>query len=322
MSGRLDALERDEPRTARATFRGLLVAAVLCILPWTWFLLRDAAPIMDLVAVALPPLGAGTALLLLLVALVSRSWGPALVALSVGAFTAVAVIAPRTTQAASAPQRPLLLAAANVYELNEQPGEAVRALLAQHAAVLAVLEGEPDITEPLDAAFKHAIEGGHMSIHTDYPMRELASGASIRQQRVLRARIWGPGGPFILYVVHQMNPLYDAGFSEQTQDLQALASRASADRQPVVLAGDFNMSDRSRGYREISGSFRDAMRAGVVAGSTYEHGLWAALFLRIDHIFMLPAWCAADGGRFPIPGSDHEGVEALVGPCTEAAGGG
>lgn len=277
---------------------------------------------MDLVAVALPPLGVGAALLILLVAVVWRSWRGALVALSVGAFTVVAVAGPRTPQPAPAPQQPLLLAAANVYELNERPGDAVHALLARDANVLAVLEAEPDITEPLDAAFKHAIDEDHMSIHSDYPMRELPSGASIRQQRVMRARIWGPGGPFILYLVHQMNPLYDAAFSEQTQDLQALLTRASSEKQPVVLAGDFNMSDRSRGYREMSDSFRDAMRAGTPAGSTYENGLWSGLFLRIDHIFTMPAWCAADGRRFPVAGSDHEGVETLLGPCPQAAEGG
>ena len=319
-------LERDEPShdrsSARFPFRGTLVAAVLSVLPWSWFLVRDRAPIMDLVAVALPPLGVGSALLLLLVALTWRSWLVALVALSVGAFTVVAVAAPRTPQVAAEPQRPLLLAAANVYELNERPGEAVRALLARDANVLAVLEAEPDITEPIDAAFKHVVAEDHMSIHSDYPMRQLPSGASIRQQRVMRARIWGPSGPFILYLVHQMNPLYNAAFSEQTKDLQALISRASSERQPVVLAGDFNMSDRSRGYREMSDSFRDAMRAGSPAGSTYEDGLWSGLFLRIDHIFTVPAWCAARGRRFPVAGSDHEGIETLVGPCGAQADGG
>ena len=316
-----DALEGDDAPRARPPFRGLVVAAVLCILPWSWFLVRDRAPIMDLVAVALPPLGVGAAILILLVAAVWRSWLGALVAFSVAAFTVVAVAGPRTPQAAPAPQLPLRLAAANVYELNERPGDAVDALLARDANVLAVLEGEPDITEPLNAAFKHALDEGHMSMYSDYPMRELPSGASIRHQRVMRARIWGPAGPFILFLVHQMNPLYDAAFSEQTQDLQALVARASSEKQPVVLAGDFNMSDRSRGYRELSDSFRDAMRAGTTAGSTYENGLWSGLFLRIDHIFTTPAWCAANGRPYPVPGSDHEGIEALLGPCSQAAGG-
>ena len=314
-------MEGDDASRARPPFRGLVVAAALCILPWSWFLVRDRASIMDLVAVALPPLGLGSALLILLVAVAWRSWLGALVALSVAAFTVVAVAGPRTPQAAPAPHEPMLFAAANVYESNERPGDAAGALLAQEANVLAVLEGEPDITEPLDAAFKHAIVEGHMSIHSDYPIRALPSGASIRHQRVMRARIWGPGGPFILYLVHQMNPLYDAAFSEQTNDLRALVARASSERQPVVLAGDFNMSDRSRGYREMSDSFRDAMRAGTPAGSTYENGPWSTLFLRIDHIFTTPAWCAANGRRFPVAGSDHEGIEALLGPCPQAAGG-
>jgi endonuclease/exonuclease/phosphatase (EEP) superfamily protein YafD len=39
------------------------------------------------------------------------------------------------------------------------------------------------------------------------------------------------------------------------------------------------------------------------------------LLLRIDHVFVPGDWCADDGGRFPLTGSDHRGVKVTVGPC-------
>ena len=302
-----------EPR--RSPARRVAGAAILAAVPWVWFLVRDRAPLLDLVAVGLPPAGALAAAAVVVVAAVRRTWPPALVAVSVAAFTAVVVAAPRLAQPAAAPSRPLLLSSANVFEGNEEPGAAVDALLRRDADVLTLLEAEPDVTEPIDAAYRHNIDENHVSIHSRYPMRELPSGASIRRQIVVRARVWGPAGPFILYAVHQMNPLYDAAFAEQTRDLEALVARASSEKQPVVLAGDFNVADRSRGYRTLTTSFRDAMRAGAAAGSTYANGAWSALFLRIDYVFVTPRWCAGSAATFAVPGSDHRGIGAAVGPC-------
>jgi vancomycin resistance protein VanJ len=249
------------------------------------------------------------------VAVLRRSAAAAVVALSVAAFTVVAVEEPRAPEARPAPRAPLHVVSANVYENNPDPGAAAAALLRDDADVLAIIEAQPPVADALDAAYAHDIDHDHIEIHSRYPMHELSSGASIRHQLVIRARIWGPGGPFILYVIHQLNPLYDAAFAEQTDDLQALIDRASSERQPVVLAGDFNMTDRSRGYRLLSASFADAMRSGARAGSTYDHGIWAALFLRIDHIFTDSSWCAAGGRALSVPGSDHQAISVDVGPC-------
>jgi endonuclease/exonuclease/phosphatase (EEP) superfamily protein YafD len=57
------------------------------------------------------------------------------------------------------------------------------------------------------------------------------------------------------------------------------------------------------------------MRDGSFAGSTFEDGLWATLFLRIDHVFVPQTWCGADPTRFEIPGSDHRGISVTIGPC-------
>jgi vancomycin resistance protein VanJ len=307
-------MRRERP-DATSRVRGVIVGVVLAVVPWAWFLLRDLAPLLDLVAVVLPVAGAVAVVVFAAVAVLRRSPAAAMVALSVAAFTVVAVEEPRAPVARPAPQAPLHLVSANVYENNPEPEAAAAALLRDDADVLAVIEAEPAVTDGLDAAYAHNIDHDHIAIHSRYPAHELPSGASIRHQIVIRARVWGPGGPFILYVIHQLNPLYDAAFAEQTDDLQAFIDRASSERQPVVLAGDFNMTDRSRGYRLLSASFADAMRSGARAGSTYDHGLWAPLFLRIDHIFTESSWCAAGGRALSLPGSDHQAIAVDVGPC-------
>jgi endonuclease/exonuclease/phosphatase (EEP) superfamily protein YafD len=307
-------LERTHRPDARFRLHSVLLTAAFALLPWTWFLVRDRAPIMDLIAVVLPPICLVAVVVLAIFALIRRSWWVGVVGLSVAAFTLAVIQGPRVAQAGPAPRSPFRLVSANVYRENDRQGEAATTLLASHADVLVVIEAEPGIAEPLDAVYRHHV-GEDVAIYTDYPIRELPNGASIRKQRVVRARLWGPGGPFILYVVHQMNPLYDAGFAQQTVDLEALLARASKEKQPVVLSGDFNMTDRSSGYREVTTQFRDAMRSGSSAGSTYENGLWSPLFLRIDHIFEGPAWCASNGSRLAVPGSDHRAIGASLGPC-------
>ena len=87
------------------------------------------------------------------------------------------------------------------------------------------------------------------------------------------------------------------------------------EQRPVVVAGDFNMSDRVVSYRVMDDALIDAMRAGSAGRTTYVGGWWTATLLRIDHVFVVPAWCAADAGTFETAGSDHRGLQVAVGPC-------
>ena len=95
-----------------------------------------------------------------------------------------------------------------------------------------------------------------------------------------------------------------------------LADAIAAETDPVILAGDLNMTDRAAGYRMLGGPMHDAMRTGWWAASTYRHGMWRDLSLRIDHLFVPADWCAVDAKTFGVPGSDHRGIESTVGPVS------
>jgi len=301
----------------RSKILGAIAVLGLVLLPWTWFLVRDRFAILEGVAVGLPLIVLGGLVVAGTVGLILRTWLALPVALSVAAFGVVAILAPRTPRDGPAPEFPVRVAAANVLEGNESPRRAAATLVEQHADVLAVVEGADAVRLELDAAYPNVAASSTLTVHSRYPIRLLTSGARLSGYRVLRARVWGPGGPFVLYAVHSLNPLYQASFADQLSFLDALISRVSLEEQPALLLGDFNLTDRGQGYRRITVALRDAMRASW-AESTYDAGVWQLLFLRIDHIFTSPAWCARDGLRFPIPGSDHAGVSASVGPCPGA----
>jgi len=70
-----------------------------------------------------------------------------------------------------------------------------------------------------------------------------------------------------LYNAHPMQP---GGFAMRAEDISDILARAENDTGPVVLAGDFNMSDQSEDYRRVASAYHDAYRtAGWGMGFTF-----------------------------------------------------
>jgi endonuclease/exonuclease/phosphatase family metal-dependent hydrolase len=131
----------------------------------------------------------------------------------------------------------------------------------------------------------------------------------------MRVEILRPGAPFVVYAIHLLNPLGETSFEQQAETIRRLLIDAQRERLPVVLAGDFNMSDRSSSYRALNDSFRDTMRASSFAHTTYDDGPWSLLQFRIDYVFVSSSWCAGSAKTFTVPGSDHDGLEVDLGVC-------
>ena len=288
-----------------------------CLLPWAWYLVRSFA-VLQAIAAALPAISAAGALFAVAIAVGRRRAGAFLVALSFVAFGVFSTIAPRMALAGPAPVSPLRIVSANVYQNNTTPQAALDALLAQHADVTVAVETPVGFQQvlaqdPRVPANRAAF--GQLVVVSKYPLHIHATPASLPEQRVMVVTVDTPDGPLTLFVVHSLNPSYETTFIRQLGFVQRLEKAALRLDAPTLLIGDFNLMDRGEGYREITASFRDAMRTDGLAASTYVHGLWRALFLRIDHAFLSPQWCAADAASFAVPGSDHLGIGTSVGPC-------
>jgi endonuclease/exonuclease/phosphatase family metal-dependent hydrolase len=141
----------------------------------------------------------------------------------------------------------------------------------------------------------------------------------------MRLRVDGPAGRFVLYALHVPRPWftthggYQASLREHHQIIAAVAAQASKERDPVIVVGDLNTSDRTYGYQQLlqTGGLVDAVRDRWTRYSSV--GKWTPLLVRIDHILVSRGWCGDGAGQVALPGSDHRGVLATVGPCLPAA---
>jgi endonuclease/exonuclease/phosphatase (EEP) superfamily protein YafD len=300
--------------------RRLLPIAVAVTVPWAWFAVRDIGGPFDAVAVGLPLIGATAILSSAVVAvIVGRAW-PVVAGASVLVVCSVAVIGPRLPRAVAPPDPGIRLLMANVWEANPTLEAVAPSMLARDADLVIAAEMPDDafyerMTVAATAAgLTETVHGAQLGAWSTFPMRPLA-GIGLPLARVMRVGVDVPGMPFVLYVVHAPNPLRDTTFTDQRRFIDVILGAIAREHRPVVVAGDMNMSDRVVSYRSMEAELTDAMEAGTFGRTTYVRGWWPTLLLRIDHIFIDPTWCAADPTTVTVTGSDHRGVEAVIGPC-------
>ena len=319
----MDIDERRTPAPPRTRRRVRpVVIVILALAPWTWYLWRDVSGAINVVSVAIPYLVVIGAGVFVFAAIAARRWWPLIVAGSILAFGVAAVALPRMPQSVAAPTVPLRIASANVYDGNRDAGEAAQAIAGTGADVLISVETpnlfQDQLAEAAGPTYPYSYSGPWFAIRSRWPVRPLPNPVDLPDHEVVVVQLSPPGVPAMaVYVVHALNPAFETSFSQQQVFIQHLAAAAVQTQAsaPVVIAGDLNLSDRTHGYRIMVGDFRDAMRAGSWARDTYVRGSFAAAFLRIDHIFVSPTWCAENPSRYFIPGSDHEGITTTVGPC-------
>jgi endonuclease/exonuclease/phosphatase (EEP) superfamily protein YafD len=286
--------------------------------PWTWFLLRDLGGPVEAVAVLLPLLVLVALVVLLGIAAGRRRRTLLPVAASLLVFGLVSVLGPLLPHRGPPPVDPVSLVSANLYWDNSTPDAAVNALLAVRADVEVAVEttsANRETLEQVDTAHPYSATDDENLVRSRYPVTAMLDPAHVPALRIRRVTIEAPAGAFVLFAVHALNPLSESTFASQLVWVHRLLAAATHEALPVVIAGDFNMSDRQLGYRLLASHMRDAVTAGGWGRPTYSDGIWAPLFLRIDHVFVPRTWCAANGRTVDLPGSDHDGVAVAIGPC-------
>ena len=317
-------------RTGR--YAGIVVAGLL---PWAWFLLRDRLGVVtDVLAILLPILALVVALLALLVGVLARRRRPVFaVAVSFAVSTLlvgiVATVGPWVPHGSGTvdPSRGIRFAAANI---GAGELEGADDLIAQKADVLVISEIGQPLTERLSEAYPEHVaywNGPAVGVFSRWPMTVLEQPGPDLPGYMLR--VHAPSGDFDLLAVHVPKAWYKSGGSSYNTPadtipyettvanhhrlIEQIALRAARDDHPVVISGDLNTTDRGRDYRVLADPLKDAMLNGW--GRPSQIGRWAALFVRIDHLFVKPGWCSDDTGWFQVPKSDHHGLVATIGPC-------
>lgn len=311
-----------ETTDRRRTLRRALPPLAAAILPWSWFLLRDQALMMDLVATGLPMVVAVLAGTAAVAAAVTRRPTFAVAAVSLAAMGAVAVLGPWMPGGGPRPAGPIRVAAVNAWAGNPRPAEAAADVRARRPDVVVIVEGPVAVASALEPHYPYSLADGNAGhvLFSRFPVRYLSGlpGAPV-DGRVARWEVEAPDGPVVVYSVHLRRPYPRDGnvrapLAEQRAMVRVLVRAVQGEESPVVVAGDFNFSDRTWAYRRLDGPLRDAGRASR-GGPTFVSPKYRPFLLRIDHVFVSRRWCAARSGRFAITGSDHRGVFADVGPC-------
>jgi vancomycin resistance protein VanJ len=296
----------------------------VALVPWTWFALRDLGFLFDLVATGLPALLALAALGLAIIGALRKRSELALGVASCVLAAGVAVAGPWRAEPVPPPVRGLRIVSANVNSRNKTLDRAVADALAQRGDLVLLIEaGKGRFTPPAEYPTVIRPQYSSQVILSRFPARLLDKPPGWPNDfRAHRLEVDAPGGRMIVYLVHLVRPHLGPRriirvrrqMRAQQRERDALVASARTETAPVVLAGDFNTSDRSHGYRRLAGRFRDAMRAER-AGPTYVAPLWRPLLLRIDHVFVPRDWCSTAAARFSLHGSDHRGITVDVGPC-------
>lgn len=291
---------------------GTLLRLVVAIsIPWTWFLVRDLGPPMQLVSVLLPAIVGASLLGLIVSAADSRNPATLLVAASVAAFGWATVIGPRSAQPTSPPLDPVRVAAVTMPRAGGE-GAAVEALDASRADVQVVVEPTKRAGGRL-LRTPGAFRSGRFVVRSRFPTRQLPLPNGLPAGLVIRFLVRRPDGPFVVYAVRTDDGVLDAALDVPISPT-ALLDGVRGERLPVIVIGNAGLGDRSTAYRTLTGSLRDALRSGRSASSTLG-SVWTPLLVRVDHLFTSASWCAAGGRTFAVPGSDHLGIVASVGAC-------
>lgn len=124
------------------------------------------------------------------------------------------------------------------------------------------------------------------------------------------------GRRVVLYNVHPYNPFVftDEGMAfdpqRRARAVEDILQHASADAGPLILAGDFNMTDQTGVYQQVASRYRDTFReVGWGLGLTFPNNTALPSLARIDYVFHDDTVQSVAARAWPTSGgSDHRPV--------------
>src|SRR5512143_1290092 len=259
-------------------------------------------------------------MLLVLVAL-RRKWLPAAALLVVALLNAWPVL-PYVPSLATATAAPAAATRLKVLTVNvsfrQFSARRFREIVAEAAPdVLLVVEFTPHAEEvfaELDKLFpqqlKAPAEGPYgIALWSRFPL-EHAYTFPLGPVQGVEARVLAPAGAFTLLGVHLSAPTLPRRAEQRNEELAMLAERRAAIAEPVIVAGDFNVTPYSPYYS-------DWLAATRLTDSRYGRSLsasWPAVLpilgIPIDHVAVSNEFAILSHQRLPAFGSDHWGIMA------------
>lgn len=148
-----------------------------------------------------------------------------------------------------------------------------------------------------------------LALLSRYPL-DGAERIDLETTAAIDARVLAPQGAFRVIGVHLRPPMSSGFAAERNRQLELLAQRYAAAAEPLVVAGDFNVTPFSPFFADwlLQTGLRDA-RGGTGPGISWPTFLPIA-GIPIDHCIVSPEFTVVDFRRLPRFGSDHYPVLA------------
>jgi vancomycin resistance protein VanJ len=202
----------------------------------------------------------------------------------------------------------LIVVSWNLEEGGTDPQAVGAVLRSSEADIVALQEVTPPVAQALEAdgvlsdRFPYQVVRPEsspwgMAVLSRYPIRDVVA---IADPVAIRSEVEVPGGPIILVNAHPLRArVAPVGSLAIPTDFDAVARDASFERLRelidagedghALLVGDFNVTDREPGYRDLSSGLVDAhAEVGQGPGSSWRPGPLKGLpvgILRIDYLF-------------------------------------
>ncbi len=247
-------------------------------------------------------------------------------------FTALygGLFLPHSIAPKSPADRQLAMMTFNLGPRQSRPPELANAIAAEGADIVAVQELVPEtvkaLSEGLGKTYPYSILDLKVSttgLLSRYPIQNYSRFQPAgRGRAALDATLNVNGSPLRIMAVHPLPPdiAWYKGLplpigvdgTKQANEIADITRRIQGMNGPVVVMGDLNMTDQSRGYAIISNVLQDAFaEAGWGLGFTFPHRVrFGPLaipgpFLRIDYIFHSKDLRATQARVGCQGGSDH-----------------
>lgn len=217
----------------------------------------------------------------------------------------------------------------NVYSKRANPADLAGVIQDIDADVVLLQELDPDVGAHFEAFFTDQypyrvfhtaskISNAGMGVMSRYPI--LSEEYWVIHRGHQQVTIAFEGEAITLYNSRPIFPFVDGGFSLQEEEISLLLERAAETTGALILAGDFNMSDQSDNYQQITGSYSDVFReVGWGMGFTFPadnpdldflpyqvRELMKTPLVRLDYVFHNDNWQSIEAHVWhESGGSDH-----------------
>lgn len=323
---------------------GLLYAFGLAALLIANHFLRQASPFVALAStfnlylfMAALPLAAGLLLLRTRTALATLALLAALFLAANPVLPPVAALLPAKTSGATVTTMTF-----NLGWTLTPPQPLAQTIAASQADIVAVQEMTADsaavLGSELAALYPYQIlepSVGTTGLLSKLPILSYQWLSSPGGRPFLHAVVDRQGVEFHVFAIHLLTPgilwwpslHLPRGLVETSleREVATLRQQVAAVTEPVIVLGDFNMSDQSRAYLALTTSLQDSFReAGIGMGRTFPNNLRLGRvripgpLVRIDYVFHSPHLRATSATVNCIDGqSDHCALVVVLGVITE-----